>query len=519
MFIDARSLSSGNEIHSDVCIVGAGAAGITIALQLENPKLSVTLIESGNFALEGATQDLYSGLNEGREYSLSTTRLRFFGGSTNHWGGYCRPLDDIDFKLRPWVPLSGWPITRKSLDPWYAMAQDILDLGPYNYDATFWKYIAKDERNYLLKNDNVIQTKLFQFSPPTRYSSKYAKKIEHSSSVRCYLNLNVLQCNTTDDGQHVLSLTATTLNGNHFKIEAKIFVLALGGIETTRLLLLSDKIRPIGYANRGGYLGACFMEHPDISPGVLYVRPGVSFFQEIFRREVKLKRGHGKYPKSQDKSVPVAPVSVVAERVQNEQRLLNSGIQLHPLPSATSQARVNVAETAISELLGPTSGQLRRFALGTVSEQAPNKASRLHLSKSTDKLGQPQIALDWRISEQDKTSIYQSALIFGREVAKSGIGRLKITLPSVSEEWPLIRGYGHHMGSTRMSLSYSNGVVDPNLKIHGLTNCYVASSSVFPTSGAANPTLTLVALCLRLSEEIKRMLSKRLLSPILTTGE
>ncbi|MFA7317973.1 MAG: GMC family oxidoreductase [Sulfuricella sp.] len=505
MFIDARSLSLNNEIHSDVCIVGAGAAGITIALQLENPKLSVTSIESGDLAIDSATQDLYNGLNEGRDYSLLSTRLRYFGGSTNHWGGYCRPLDDIDFKLRPWVPLSGWPISRKSLDPWYAMAQDMLDLGPYNYDVRYWKGLAKDERKYLLKNDNVIQNKLFQFSPPTRYSSKYAKKIEHSSNIRCYLNLNVLQCNTSDDGRHVLSLTAATLNGSRCKVKAKIFVLALGGIETTRLLLLSDRIHPIGYANRGGYLGACFMEHPDISPGVLYVRAGVSFYQEIFRREIKLTRKHGQYPNYQDKSVPVAPVSVVAERVQNEQRLLNSGIQLHPLPGTAS---VDVAEMAISDLLSSTSGQLQRFALGTVSEQAPNKASRLYLSKSTDKLGQPKIALDWRVSEQDKTSIYQSALIFSREVAKSGIGRLKITLPPVSEEWPLIRGYGHHMGSTRMSFSYSNGVVDPNLKVHGLTNCYVASSSVFPTSGSANPTLTLVALCLRLSEEIKKALPK-----------
>lgn len=506
MFIDAHLLPSNNEIYSDVCIVGAGAAGITIALQLENPKLSVTLIESGNFALDGATQDLYSGLNEGHEYSLATTRLRFFGGSTNHWGGYCRPLDDIDFKFRPWVPLSGWPISRESLNPWYAMAHDILDLGPYNYEVEYWKDIAKDERKYLFKNQDVIQTKLFQFSPPTRFSSKYAKKIEHSSSLRCYLNLNVLRCDTTDDGRAVESLTATTFSGTLVKVKAKLFVLALGGIETTRLLLLSDRVRPMGDANRGGYLGACFMEHPDISPGVLYVRSGITFFEEVFRRELKLKHSkYDNYPQFQDKSIAMAPVSVISEGMQKDRRLLNSGIQLHPLSDTAPQsASAGVAEKALLDLFGPTSGKLQRFILGTVNEQAPNKASRLYLSKFPDKLGQPKVALNWRLSEQDKTSIYQSALILGHEIAKTGLGRLRITLPPVSEDWPLIRGYGHHMGSTRMSFNYNDGVVDPNLKVHGLNNCYVASSSVFPTGGSANPTLTLIALCLRLAEEIKR---------------
>ena len=498
MFIDARSLSSSNEIQSDVCIVGAGAAGISIALQLENQKFSITLIESGNFGPDSTTQDLYNGVNEGRKYSLRETRLRYFGGSTNHWGGFCRPLDDVDFNARPWVPLSGWPITKEILNPWYAKAQNILDLGPYNYDVNFWKQAAQDKRRYLLKN-NIIQTKIFQFSSPTRFSLKYGERIKCSSTIKCYLNLNVLQCDTSMDGQHLDSLTATTLTGNNFKVKARLFVLALGGIETTRLLLLSDRNRPIGDANRGGYLGACFMEHPDISPGVLYVRPGVTFYQEIFRREIKIK---------EDKPVAIAPVQIVAEKVQKKLQLLNSCIQLHPLLDTTPDpAGTNVAEMALLDLFSHTSGHLQRFALGTVNEQGPNKTSRLYLSKSSDKLGQPKIGLDWHLSEQDKMSIYQSALTFGREVARSGIGRLKITLPPVSEEWPQIRGYGHHMGSTRMSATFNDGVVDPNLKVHGLDNCYVASSSVFPTSGSANPTLTLVALCLRLSEEIKRRLT------------
>ena len=163
MLVDARTVPANKVIETDVCIVGAGAAGITLAREFIGKPFRVCLLESGGFDFEESTQDLYRGNNAGFHVPLSVARLRYFGGSTNHWGSYCRPLDEIDFETRDWVPHSGWPFKKSELDPYYDRAQSICQLGPYRYDPQFWQTQAGAPLP--LAGDRVV-TSIFQMRDP-----------------------------------------------------------------------------------------------------------------------------------------------------------------------------------------------------------------------------------------------------------------------------------------------------------------------------------------------------------------
>jgi choline dehydrogenase-like flavoprotein len=180
---DARSLDNGTVLQGDLCIVGAGAAGITIARELANTPLKILLLEGGGFEFDPRMQDLYRGENVGLPYfPLQAAALHYFGGTTNHWAGWCSTYEPIDFEKRDWVPYSGWPIRRADLDPFYARAQSILDLGPYKYDAADWTN-GDDERVPMLGDSKAIYTKMWQFSPPTRFGTKFRDEIVNAPNI------------------------------------------------------------------------------------------------------------------------------------------------------------------------------------------------------------------------------------------------------------------------------------------------------------------------------------------------
>src|ERR1017187_2119639 len=140
MYKDARTSINGTLIEGDICIVGAGAAGISMALEWINTPYKVILLEGGGFEYDEKVQELFDGKTTGqRYYPLKSSRLHYFGGTTGHWAGFCSTFDHIDFNKRDWVPLSGWPISRNDLDPFYARAQKNLELGPYDYSVKYWQ--------------------------------------------------------------------------------------------------------------------------------------------------------------------------------------------------------------------------------------------------------------------------------------------------------------------------------------------------------------------------------------------
>lgn len=265
MFLDARGVADGATLDADICIVGAGAAGITIARELRGGPLSVLVLESGGLRNDARTQDLARGEISGHAYPpLESARVRVFGGSTTHWSGWCRPLDPVDFERRPAVPHSGWPIDYDDLDVYYARAQSICQLGPYEYGGRHWADATA--ASLLPLEGGAFETSVFRFSPPTNFGRVYREPLARARNVRVLLHANATRIATSENAARVERLHVATLSGRRFEVRARRFVIACGGIDNARLLLASD----VGEAD--GAVGRFFAEHPH-APVALAVLP------------------------------------------------------------------------------------------------------------------------------------------------------------------------------------------------------------------------------------------------------
>ena len=176
MHIDARNLENNSLIEGDICIVGAGAAGISMALEWMNTPYKVILLEGGGFEYDEQVQELYAGKTTGQNYfPLKSIRLHYFGGTTGHWAGWCAVFDEIDFKKREWIPLSGWPITLEDINPFYPRAQKYVEIGNDDFTLAHWQ-----EKDPTLKplplDENKVWSKMWQFSPPTRFGNKIQRR-------------------------------------------------------------------------------------------------------------------------------------------------------------------------------------------------------------------------------------------------------------------------------------------------------------------------------------------------------
>lgn len=509
MHIDARKLPDDTQIEGDICIVGAGAAGISMAMEWTGRKERVILLEGGGFSVDSEIQSLNKGKNLGqRYYPLQSSRLRFFGGTTAHWAGYCAILDPIDFEIRDWVSLSGWPIERTELDPFYERVHKILELGPYEYDPDYWER-EKEAYVQLPFEETKLQTKMWQFSPPTRFGTSYQDEIVNAENVHLFTYANACNIEANENVSNVQQIQVRTLEGKSHWVKANNYILACGAIQNARLLLASNSQAEKGLGNEHDWVGRCFMDHLEVYTGHLFLpqpAPLDMYMHEVFETNA---RGELK----------------VAEELQRENKLLNCSISLGPSPedeqpepwiekfpdeaSKTVQLWKDLEKAYEAGQIPPIdpSGHTE-YLLFTRSEQQPNPDSRIILSGEKDSLGVPRADLNWQLTPLDKQSIRQSYEILANEVGRIGLGRVKLMdwLYEDDNIWPSSLGGGwHHMGTTRMSENPNDGVVDTDCKIHGINNLFVAGSGTFPTSGVANPTLTLVALTLRLSDHLKSL--------------
>lgn len=520
MLNDARAVEKNRTIKTDVCIIGAGAAGITIAREFIGQKFQVCLLESGGEAYDEKTQSLYSGVNSGHPYyQLDECRLRWLGGTTNHWAGDCRPLDEIDFETRSWVSYSGWPFSKAHLNPFYERAQSICQLGPFSYEARDWE---NPEENFTIPpfgGDQVLTT-IYQESPPTRFGLVYRDELQCAENLATYLYANVLELETDQTGRTVTRLSVATLDGNKWFMEAKRFILAVGGIENPRLLLNSNKVFPPGLGNHHDLVGRFFMEHPEYWSGI--VLPLAPYSLKMLSH------------KSRKNNVPVWGALTLKEGVLRKEKLMNFSTTLRYVDTVPlgiksfSQMKNDVLEGNVPDQLlehlrnvivdiddiahatyrkifksdAPLFPKTLKFFNRT--EQSPNPDSRVLLGEERDDLGKRRVRLHWKLNPMDLYSVKKGHEIMAKEFGRAGLGRIKVELDDHESIWPpTLRGEYHHMGTTRMHNDPKQGVVDGNCRVHGISNLFVAGSSVFPTSGYANPTLTIVALALRLADYIK----------------
>lgn len=496
-------------IEGDICIIGAGAAGISMALEWMNTKYKVILLEGGGFEYNEQVQQLYDGKTTGqRYYPLKSSRLHYFGGTTGHWAGYCSTFDEIDFKKRDWVPHSGWPIKRADLDPFYARAQKNVDLGPYNYSVDYWQ---KQFPSYkpLLPNNDVVWNKMWQFSPPTRFGKKYKDTIVNAGNIHLYTYANVIDIKANENVSAIEGVTVKNYTGKQHTVKAKLFVSACCSIQNARLLLASNKQAPKGLGNDNDNVGRYFMEHLEIKSAELWLtKPDPLLLYMLDFTNPK----------------PRAEMAITAAK-QEEFRILNGTTSLTPLSLArkfkpmidlwTNDTKKN--QDMFKTLEADDSPKVPQngytsYELFTRIEQAPNPESRVTLDTEKDSLGMPRAALHWVLTPLEKRSIRKIYELLGQEVGKTGVGRVRLMeylWDEKDESWPEFTGGGwHHMGTTRMSDDPKTGVVDANCKVHGIDNLYMAGASCYVTAAAPNPTLTLIALTLRLSDHLKERIKR-----------
>ncbi len=482
---DAESIPDGTVFQADVAIIGAGAAGITIARELAGSRLRILLIESGGLEPEGRFQALSRGESVGTPYwPLDANRQRCLGGTTNLWAGWCRPLDDLDLATRDWVPRSGWPITLASLIPYYRKAQEVCQLGSFDYDISTWERELKAQR--LPLDEWAVITKMFQLSPPTRFGSIYLPVLRRAENVSLIYHATVLEIETAPEANIVTGLEVGTLGGRRFRVEARSFVLATGGLENARLLLLSDRHRPAGLGNDNDQVGRYFMDHLHFTFGLAALRWPRWQIEHLY---------------SPDRRRAVARI-FAAPGLQREHELLNGNVMLSPAIRAGAARWHRAVRRPLERLHG---GVMVRLA--HTIEQPPNPASRLTLGAERDIFGLRRIRLDWRVGEAEQRTFQGNWRAFGHAIESAGLGKVRPAPGEDAESWPpaALQGQlGHHIGTTRMSANPKDGVVDADCCVHGIANLFVAGSSVFATAGAGTPTLTIVALAIRLAEHLTR---------------
>ncbi|WP_207479651.1 GMC oxidoreductase [Arenibaculum pallidiluteum] len=526
MIIDARTLPDGTLVEADICIVGAGAAGITLANELVRKGISVALLESGGLDFDADVQALCEAEEKGVRADFDFARLRQFGGSTGHWGGNCAPFSPHELSPRAWVPDSGWPISAEEFGRYFQRAAAYCELGSSNYDAEAWARSSEEFRSVKLPLDAAaLNHKVFLRSPPTRFGEVHRAALEEPGSpARVFLHAHVLEIETDADGRTVTGLRATDLAGHRHRFKAGTYVLAAGP-ENARLMLLSNRARPAGLGNGHDNVGRYFMGHPRIYTGqmILDAPPEVGLFYDAVRwRSEKTGRDVDFY-------VGVQPSPAVQER----EGILNCTVFFEPhvegkrdegygtLRQMARRLRRGEMPPQLAHDLGVVVGEVdrigyvlyRRFAGGSGSgpvtvnlrwfcEQAPNRDSRLLLSSAVDPLGQRKLRLDWSASEIDMLTVIRMQELMAREFGRLGIGRLKAEFTSLDQPWPGANLQAHFMGGTRMHEDPRLGVVDPDCRVHGMANLFVTGGSVFPTSGSTMPTANMVALAIRLADHL-----------------
>ena len=469
--------------EAEICVLGAGPAGITCAVELSRRGHDVVMLEGGGLEPPDDPElDLYKGVVSGpRNYPLRASRLRYFGGTSGHWGGWCRPLDPIDFEAKPHIPHSGWPITRPDLERWYGPAHEWLQIDQVEY---------YDERPFptpsaLLPTAHGMRTKYFRFSPPTRFCETYLDAVGESKNLRCVLNATATHFDFDADGT-VRLVKARSLDGHSITVEADKFVVALGGIESARFLLGCADQAPTAPWRDLNWLGRGFMDHAGWQMGSIIAKSGLQY----------RVTGTG--------AERIMPVLTIDDDVLRNNKLINCCLILQPL------ARIKGFDKAygLNSWVGAGAGidDVDGYRAALIWEPSPCSTSRISLSEKRDALGLRRLDLHWDFNDEDFKMLDASISHINLYLHLSHTGRLKLDKPVNPKNIAGRIGNGwHHMGTTRMSHDEKSGVVDRNCKIHGADNVFVAGSSVFPSVGFSNPTLTITALACRLAAHLSEL--------------
>lgn len=524
--LNARDGEFPRELETDICIIGAGAAGITIAANLEHCGKRVLLLEAGDSQLEGQTQHLYAAEQTGlRYFDLTSCRLRFFGGTTNHWGGYCRENDPIDYEGRPDLGVPSWPVGYAEIKPYVDRAAEFLGLDAAGFDPAVAATRHGIERGQLLESrSDTFLTKVFQISRRLHIQDLYGEVLKRQANLDIVRNANVTGIRLTPDGTRVSHLDVRAFGKDPFRVRARRFVLAVHAIETARLLLASDDVVPAGIGNHSGMVGRHFMEHPNVISGLMFptarfsrfydrkwaatrqLNANLSFSAKAMRREGILQY-YCRFRPLADYQYGYEHIGDAVGELQDNfwspadrETLRALATVLGDLPNSLRYG---------SERLAGRPADLPVYELDHRIEQAPNPESRVVLSEQTDALGVRKAVFHWDLNELDYHTFARGQEVVVREFTRLGLARFDAPALTPEKIRPAVRGHNHHIGTARMSEDRSTGVVDRNGRVHEVENLYLCGSATFPTSGYSGPTMMIIAFALRMAEHLQQSIEQK----------
>lgn len=513
MFLDANTGMAPLAQRPDVCVIGAGIAGLILARRLEASGLSVWLFESGGHRPQRRAEALNAGRSNLPDYPFHGSRLRVFGGTSVLWAGACIPLEESDFAPRDWLAHSGWPIRRSELDEHYAVTAEDFGLA------------GMEQLESVLKESpfgtGSLTAKTVAYATQLNLGDRYRKLIGTSATLNCCLNATALELFPNAEGNRIEKVSFRTPSGRGFEVHPRIVVLACGGIENARLLLASNSVHPSGIGNLHDAVGRFHMEHPIRSVGIL---PVASRSRDVLPFT---------NPRPVKGCVLQGTFGLSAE-TRGREHLLDLHVRAYRYNDLEGTEPVIRGKRAMAKLLGGAGSwkdllldaaaaarprSLRYLAwhvrnklwagagfdhirLTAFVEQEPDPENRITLSRDRDPNGQPLPHLTYRMSETTEASIRRTMEVMAEALRESGFDGLRYGKDVA--HLAHYQKYGlHQMGSTRMSQSPRQGVVDRDCRVHGFANLFIAGSSVFPTGGAANPTWTIAALASRLADCLK----------------
>ncbi len=550
---DIRAPGSMAEIEADLAVVGAGPAGIVIALELARADHRVVLLESGGMDFDPAVQRLGDTVGEDRyhvEMSLATRRQ--VGGASNLWGGRCVPFDPIDFEPRPLVGDTCWPVSYDEIWQYHARACEWCRCGGAVFEAGGVPELAGRMIVPGFVDGEVRASALERWSLPTNFGRVYRSALADSPSLRLETGLTcteIVPRPSDDSGWSVDHLAARRNDGQSVAVRAARYVIAAGGLESTRLLLASTRERPEGIGNHSGHLGRWYMAH--VEARVARVRFTTPPSETIYGHErdadgVYVRRRLTFAPETQlEQRLPNIAMWLVNPEVGDASHrsgilsfvylMLRSPLGRYFLAEGIRQAHIRTTRptTVRAHLrnvlrdLGPATAfaltfGYRRFVhrgrkvpgffvrsaanvypLLYHGEHLPHWESFVEPTAERDALGMPRLRTHLHFDEDDVRSVRRAHEALDQALRRQGLGRVELLYDDVETavREQLFGGY-HQAGTTRMSALPEDGVVDRDLAVHGFQDLFVASSSTFPTSSQANSTFTLIAFALRLADHL-----------------
>jgi choline dehydrogenase-like flavoprotein len=529
MIEDSVDLPDRVRLETDLCIVGAGAAGLALALQLEDTRHRVCIIESGGLTFERSRQRLSRGRLVGTPYeALDLCRVRQFGGSTGRagWGGWCKMLDRVDFEQRSWIPMSGWPFDQGALLPYYRAAADLFGIDDL---------LAETPVSQFLPVDGPLVSERCLLSPAPDLGTTLRSRLLEARNLRVILHATALRLDADASGRSVSSIEVASAPGKRFHIAARFFVLAGGGIENARLLLVSNRQMPNGLGNEYDLVGRYFMEHPRVRWGSLQVSQFDSpVALHVPSARIRSTAVSGARHTNEAFGLVLRPEIRASEGLLNSRTWIKPGLCVDHANGAEAlryvafwlrkgrlhrdllkrgatilQHPAGAMSTAIGRVWHARR-RTRHFHFDTILEQEPDPASRVTLDTELDENCLPRVKLDWKVGPLVRFTLERVQTIIVEEMRRLGY-RIHAHREEDGAAGREDLSYGwvrHHMGTTRMSDDPRMGVVDSACRVHGLSNLFIAGSSVFPTGGNDMPTLTIVALAVRLGRHLQQRLDR-----------